>query len=78
MTQMTSSGYIRRIMCLPTPFLSLFGLNQWLSSFLMLGPLNPVSHVVVTLKHKTISLPLHTCNLLLLGIVMKIPDVQGI
>lgn len=49
---------------------SLFGLNHWLSSFLMLRPLNPVSHVVVTLKHKTVSLPLHMCNLLLLRIVM--------
>jgi hypothetical protein len=37
-------------------------LEQWLSTFLMLGPFNTVPHVVVTPKHKMISILLHNYN----------------
>lgn len=37
-------------------------LQQWFSAFLKLQPLNTVPHVVVTLNHKIISLPLLNCN----------------
>ena len=37
-------------------------LNQWFSTFLLLQLFNTVPHVVVTLNHKIVSLPLHSCN----------------
>lgn len=37
-------------------------LGQWFSTFLLLGPLDTVLHVVVTPNHKITLLLLHNCN----------------
>jgi hypothetical protein len=65
----------------PEGFLWLF-LYQWFSAFLMLRPFNTVPPVVVTPKHKTISLLLHNCNFTTVMnckyLICRISDMQDI
>jgi hypothetical protein len=52
-------------------------LKQWFSTFLMLGPFNTVPHVLMTLKHKIISLLEHPRYNLQNKKIKKREDQQG-